>query len=96
MKQLVIDTKNYLIRDQYNEIIQICERGIEKLSDLGPSDNDVILSLHKKGKKFMATIKMASLGLMFNLKAASHSPLTAVEQALREARQKIDRWSALR
>lgn len=96
MNKLNLETNQQMKTENYNELVQICKKGLERISEQAPSDNDVKLSLRHLDQNFIATIKLASLGLMFTLQASARSPFMAVESAMKEALAKVQKWSATR
>lgn len=93
-----INVQSNTFKDQkiLNEVTEICKRKMEMVSELGPSDNDTVMSLQKNGQKFFVTLQMMSAGLAFTLQTRAYSPFMAVELATKEALQKVEKWSALR
>lgn len=93
-----INVQSNTFKDQkiLNEVTEICKRKMEMLSELGPSDNDTVMSLQKNGQKFFVTLQMMSSGLAFTLQTRAYSPFMAIELAIKEAMQKVEKWSAVR
>lgn len=83
-------------QDDYNQLMQLCKTGLEKISDLAPSDNDIELTMQHQGNKFLATLKLISFDLTFNLQDLSNSPFVAVEAVLKDALDKVQKWSLIR
>lgn len=96
MNKITLQAQHFMETDSYNDLLQICKKGLDKISELGPSDNDTKLNLQKHGQQFFVTIQMMSMGLAFTLQSNAYSPFMAVEFALKEALGKVQKWSTLR
>ena len=96
MKTLILEPKTDPNFANNPELVQACKEAMEKISEMGPSDNDVKLILDVKGNEFIATVKMASVGLAFTLQSIAQSPFMAVESATKAAISKVNKWSMTR
>ncbi len=96
MNKVNLDIQNLIGKEHYDELVRLCKKGVDRISELGPSDNDIKLSLKRLDQKFLVTIKMFSMGLVFNLQSTARSPFMAVESAMKEALLKVQKWSATR
>lgn len=96
MIKVSLDIQNLIGKEHYEELVRLCKKGVERISELGPSDNDIKLSLKSLDQKFMVTIKMFSRALDFNLQSSARSPFMAAESAMKEALLKVQKWSATR
>lgn len=95
MNKINISESKLLSTEQYSELVNVCRQNIDKISEMGPSDNDLNIHVRKtEDGKFLVTLKMVSMSLAFTLQSAAHSPFMAVELATRQAMSAVQKWSA--
>ena len=96
MSQLGVECVEFRNHDADPQLRDVCSGWLEKISEMGPSDNQTQMSVKKSGRQFFVTVRMASLGLMFTLHASALSPYVAVDSAMKQALTKVQKWSAAR
>lgn len=97
MNNLTVFADKLMERSNYTELLSTCAHAIERVSGLGPSDNDVKMIVRSVGQnQFVVNIRMASAALGFSLQAVSQNPIKAVESAMQAAVAKVNSWSAAR
>lgn len=96
MNNLKILIDKSLDQTTYEELAKACNTALEKISELGPADNDLILVVKQVGTQFSVNLKMAATGLMFTLQSLAQSPFMALEDCMRDALTQIEKWSLLK
>lgn len=97
MNNLTVFADKLIDRSIYSELLSTCTHAIERVSGLGPSDNDVKMVVRSVGQnQFAVNIKMASAVLGFSLQAVSQNPIKAVENVMQAAVAKVNSWSNAR
>ncbi len=96
MKGLELYVARNLDVPLHEELLRKCEDYLERMSTLGPSDNDVTLTIRETAGHYIAAIKMHSSVLRFELKAAAYSPIVAIERAAKNAMFRVNNWSVSR
>lgn len=97
MKKIKLENQNAMAPDEYFDLLLSSNHLVNKVYDMGPSDNDFIIHIKKKlNNKFLVTAKMASINLAFDLQETAKSPFVALDKVLKKAMARVQKWSVMR